>query len=100
MCFTRLINYQTVVSDLTGLDISNASLLDEGTSAAEAMHVAYGHLRGKRNKFFASSRCHPQTLGVLQTRAELSGIELVVGDTDDMGDPSEYYGGARAVPRH
>jgi glycine dehydrogenase len=92
MCFTRLINYQTVVSDLTGLDISNASLLDEGTSAAEAMHVAYGHLRGKRNKFFASSRCHPQTLGVLQTRAELSGIELVVGDTDDMGDPSEYFG--------
>ncbi len=89
----RLINYQTVVSDLTGLDISNASLLDEGTSAAEAMHVAYGHLRGKRNKFFASSRCHPQTLGVLRTRAELAGIELIIGDEGtELGDPSQYFG--------
>ena len=77
------------------MDIANASLLDEGTSAAEAMHVAYDQLRGKRNKFFASSRCHPQTLGVLKTRAELSGIELVIGDVDtDMSsaDMSEYFG--------
>ena len=81
-----------MISDMTGMDISNASLLDEGTSAAEAMHVAYDQLRGKRNKFFASSRCHPQTLGVLKTRSELSGIELVVGDVEDMGDPSEYFG--------
>ena len=88
----RLINYQTVVADLTGLDISNASLLDEGTSAAEAMHVAYDQLRGKRNKFFASSRCHPQTLGILRTRSELSGIELVVGDVEEMGDPAQYFG--------
>ena len=87
-----LLNYQTVVADLTGLDISNASLLDEGTSAAEAMHVAYDTLRGKRNKFFASDRCHPQTLGVLKTRSELSGIELIIGDVENMGDPSQYFG--------
>lgn len=92
-CFSRLINYQTVVADLTGLDISNASLLDEGTSAAEAMNVAYDTLRGKRNKFFASSRCHPQTLDVLRTRAGLSGIELVVGDVEkDMGELEQYFG--------
>jgi glycine dehydrogenase len=75
------------------MDISNASLLDEGTSAAEAMNVAYDQLRGKRNKFFASSKCHPQTLGVLRTRAELCGIELVVGDVEkDMGDADQYFG--------
>ncbi len=78
-----LINFQTVVSDLTGMEIANASLLDEGTAAAEAMHMLYGKKsRSKKDAdvFFASDLCHPQTLEVLQTRAEPIGIKIEVGD--------------------
>ncbi len=75
-----LLNYQTMVSDLTALPIANASLLDEATAAAEAMVMAHRAGRGKRNTFFASSDCHPQTLAVLGTRAQGPGIELVIGD--------------------
>ena len=75
-----LLNFQTMVADLTGLDIANASLLDEGTAAAEAMTLTRRGSRSKSNVFFASKHCHPQTLEVLRTRAEPMGIELVIGD--------------------
>ncbi|MFT0546315.1 aminomethyl-transferring glycine dehydrogenase [Allopusillimonas ginsengisoli] len=75
-----LLNYQTMVADLTGLDIANASLLDEGTAAAEAMALARRSSRSKSNVFFASQHCHPQTLEILRTRAGGLGIELLVGD--------------------
>ena len=75
-----LLNFQTMVADLTGLDIANASLLDEGTAAAEAMTLARRGSRSKSNVFFASEHCHPQTLEVLRTRAEPMGIDLVIGD--------------------
>ncbi|KAJ2312286.1 glycine decarboxylase subunit P, partial [Coemansia sp. RSA 2704] len=76
-----LLNFQTVVSDLTGLPAANASLLDEGTAAGEALVVCLGSSRKKtRNVFFADENCHPQTLAVLRTRAEGFDAEIVVGD--------------------
>src|SRR5690606_6694407 len=75
-----LLNYQTMVADLTGLDIANASLLDEGTAAAEAMTLARRGSRSKSNVFFASVHCHPQTLELLRTRASGLGIDVQVGD--------------------
>ncbi len=79
-----LLNFQTMVSDLTALPIANASLLDEATAAAEAMVLAHRVTRGKKNTFFASRECHPQTLAVLETRAQGPGIELVVGDHAEL----------------
>jgi len=75
-----LLNYQTMVADLTGLPLANASLLDEGTAAAEAMTLCHRVLGGRRNTFFVSERCHAQTIAVLETRARALGIEVVVGD--------------------
>ncbi len=75
-----LINFQTMVADLTGMEISNASLLDEGTAAAEAMTLAKRTGKSKSNLFFVSRDCHPQTLAVIQTRAEGLGIDVQVGD--------------------
>ncbi|MEM7356407.1 MAG: aminomethyl-transferring glycine dehydrogenase, partial [Acidobacteriota bacterium] len=79
-----LINFQTMVSDLTGLPVANASLLDEATAAAEAMGMAYSISRGKKPAFFAAADCHPQTLAVLATRAAGLGIELRVGDPAEV----------------
>jgi glycine dehydrogenase len=75
-----LINFQTMVCDLTGMEIANASLLDEGTAAAEAMTLAKRSCRSKSNLFFVSEDCHPQTIAVVKTRAEALGIDVVVGD--------------------
>ncbi|KAI8321151.1 glycine dehydrogenase [Martensiomyces pterosporus] len=76
-----LLNFQTVVTDLTGLPAANASLLDEGTAAGEALVVCLNASRKKtRNAFFADQNCHPQTLAVLRTRAEGFGAEIIVGD--------------------
>ncbi|SFK79305.1 aminomethyl-transferring glycine dehydrogenase [Lysobacter sp. cf310] len=75
-----LINFQTMVADLTGMEIANASLLDEGTAAAEAMTLAKRSAKSKSNLFFVSKDVHPQTLEVLHTRAEAMGIDLQVGD--------------------
>ncbi len=75
-----ILNYQTMVADLTGLDIANASLLDEGTAAAEAMTLARRASRAASKVFFVSSHCHPQTIEVIRTRADGLDIELVVGD--------------------
>ena len=79
-----LLNFQTMVIDLTALPIANASLLDEATAAAEAMGMAYSIARGKKPAFFASSDCHPQTLAVLATRASGLGIELRIGDHREL----------------
>ncbi|HWK62141.1 MAG TPA: aminomethyl-transferring glycine dehydrogenase [Eoetvoesiella sp.] len=75
-----LLNFQTMVADLTGLDIANASLLDEATAAAEAMGLARRASRSKSKVFFASVHCHPQTLALLQTRAAGLDIHVEVGD--------------------
>ncbi|MHB1191485.1 MAG: aminomethyl-transferring glycine dehydrogenase [Longimicrobiales bacterium] len=77
-----LLNFQTMVIDLTGLEIANASLLDEGTAAAEAMHLAQQEARDGANRFFVSELCHSQTIAVVKTRAWPLGIEVVVGDHD------------------
>ncbi len=80
-----LINFQTMVIDLTGMEIANASLLDEGTAAAEAMTLLRDTRKGSRrkaNRFFVSELCYPQTIDVLKTRAEPLGIELIIGDPD------------------
>jgi glycine dehydrogenase len=76
-----LLNFQTVVVDLTGLPIANASLLDEGTAAAEALYMSYA-AKGRAGKevFFVSELCHPQTIDVVRTRAEARGFVVVVGD--------------------
>ena len=92
-----LLNFQTMVTDLTGLDISNSSLLDEGTAAAEAMTLARRGSRSKSNVFFVSRHCHPQTIEVVLTRAECLGIEAVVGD-EDQGLP-ECFGVLVQYPR-
>jgi glycine cleavage system P protein (glycine dehydrogenase) len=77
-----LLNFQTMVADLTGLPLANASLLDEATAAAEALGLCRAVARGRKSAFFASQDCHPQTLGVLRTRADALGIELHVGDPE------------------
>lgn len=83
-----LINFQTMVSDLTGRELANASLLDEGTSAAEAMSMLYSMRRGSKrkeaDKFFVSELCHPQTIDVVEGRAEPLDIEVVVGDHNEL----------------
>jgi len=88
-----LLNFQTMVVDLTGLAVANASLLDEGTAAAEAMAMAQGSMP-KAKRFFADAACHPQTLAVLRTRAEAVGVELVTGDwkSFEPGEPGEAGG--------
>src|SRR4029079_4154810 len=83
-----LLNFQTVVMDLTAMQIANASLLDEATAAAEAMTMSYG-LRGKEGKevFFVADSCHPQTSDCVKTRAEVRGIEVKVANpfADEIG---------------
>ena len=77
-----LINFQTMVTDLTGMEIANASMLDEGTAAAEAMTLCLRAQPRKStaNAFFVSELCHPQTIAIIQTRAEPLGIDVIVGD--------------------
>ena len=79
-----LLNFQTMVSDLTALPVANASLLDEATAAAEAMGMAYSISRGRKPGFFAASDCHPQTLAVLATRAKGLGIDLRIGPASTL----------------
>jgi len=75
-----LLNFQTMIIDLTGLEIANASLLDEATAAAEAMTMSYSLCKSQAKTFFVSNACHPQTIAVVQTRALPLGIEVIVGD--------------------
>jgi len=90
-----LINFQTMVIDLTGMEIANASLLDEGTAAAEAMIMAYNARKGQKKKstnFFVDALVFPQTLDVLKTRSEPFGIEITVGNASDLNDFEDYFG--------
>jgi len=92
-----LLNFQTMVADLTGLDIANASLLDEATAAAEAMTLARRGSRAKSEVFFVSCHCHPQTIAVVRTRAEALGITIIVAD-EDAGLP-DCFGVLLQYPR-
>ncbi len=88
-----LLNFQTMVIDLTGLPLANASLLDEGTAAAEAMNMFHGlSPKENGNKFFVSQDVFPQTLDVLKTRSEPIGIELVIGDFKTIEFTSDFFG--------
>ncbi len=95
-----LLNFQTLVSDLTGLEVANASLLDEGTAAAEAMTLCHRLLRrgDDRATFFVSEHCHPQTVAVVQTRAEPLGFEVVVGDPATYEPGPGLFGALLAYP--
>ena len=84
--------FQTMICDLSGMPIANASLLDEATAAAEAMTLAHRMHKGQESTFIADRRCHPQTLEVLATRAEPLGIDLIIGDITDMVDEEQYFG--------
>ncbi len=85
------LNFQSLVTDLTGLDVANASLLDEATAAAEAMSMCAA-VPGAGHRFFVAGHCHPQTLAVLQTRAEPLGIEIVTGDPAAFEFASDVFG--------
>lgn len=94
-----LLNFQTLISDLTGMQIANASLLDEATAAAEAMTFCKRLSKNKAaNTFFVSQHCHPQTLDVLRTRAEPLGIDIEVGDEAAITDASAYFGALLQYP--
>ncbi len=79
-----LLNYQTMVSDLTGLEIANASLLDEATACAEAMTMAQRVAKSKATAFFVDENCHPQNIAVIKTRAAPLGIEIIVASPDAL----------------
>ncbi|WP_243612622.1 aminomethyl-transferring glycine dehydrogenase [Shimia aestuarii] len=79
-----LLNFQTMVSDLTGLEVANASLLDEATACAEAMTMAQRVSKSKAKAFFVDRDCHPQNIAVIQTRAKPLGIEVIVGNPDKL----------------
>jgi len=91
-----LMNFQTMVTDLTGMEVANASLLDEGTAAAEAMAMTHRIKNGKRDKgihkFFVASDCHPQTIELVKTRAKPMGIEVIVQDPDKLEPTADACG--------
>jgi glycine dehydrogenase len=87
-----LLTYQTMVSDLTALPIANASLLDEGTAAAEAMAMCHGAAPGDRARFLVAEDCHPQTIDVVRTRAAARGFEIVVGDAASFSFDETVFG--------
>jgi glycine dehydrogenase len=92
-----LLNYQTMVCDLTGLDVANASLLDEATAAAEAMTMAERVAKSKARAFFVDRFCHPQTIEVIRTRALPLGIEIIE-DMADKLDPTKVFGAIFQYP--
>jgi glycine dehydrogenase len=89
-----LLNFQTMMADLTGLPLANASLLDEGTAAAEAMTMCRAVARGKKRGFYVVDGCHPQTVAVLKTRAEPLGVELHFGPADGIDPEGQDLFGA------
>ena len=92
-----LLNFQTMVSDLTGMEIANASLLDESTAAAEAMAMAHG-IKGSGRKFFVADNVHPQTIALLRTRAEPLGIEIVTAPWREVSFDPEFFGALAQYP--
>src|SRR6476660_7211929 len=95
-----LLNFQTMVTDLTALDIANASLLDAATAAAEAVALCYHAASGRdsRNRFFVADNCHPQTIAVVRTRAKPLGIEIVTGDFADFEFDDTIFGALVQYP--
>ena len=93
-----ILNFQTMVCDLTGLEIANASLLDEATAAAEAMTLAHRAGKSKSDTFFVDVDTHPQTIAVLRTRSEPIGIELIIGNPDSDLDPSRVFAALLSYP--
>ncbi|MHC4341157.1 MAG: aminomethyl-transferring glycine dehydrogenase [Planctomycetota bacterium] len=94
-----LLVFQTMISDLTGLEIANSSLLDEGTAAAEAMTMSRSvNRRNKSNRFFVSKDCHPQTIAVVQTRAAPQGVEVIVGDHKEFDFGEGVFGALISYP--
>jgi len=84
-----LLNFQTMIIDLTGLEVANASLLDEATACAEAMTMAQRVSKSKSINFFVDEACHPQNIDLIKTRAEPLGIELIIGSPDDLKENEE-----------
>jgi len=95
-----LLNFQTMVTDLTALDIANASLLDEATAAAEAMALCYHAATGRdsRNRFFVADNCHPQTIAVVRTRAKPLGIQIVTGNFSNLEFDDTIFGALVQYP--
>ena len=98
-----LLNFQTMVSDLTGMEIANASLLDESTAAAEAMGLLFAVRDRKQkkddvNKFFVSEQALPQTIDLIKTRADFMGIELVVGNHEEFDFSDKFFGALVQYP--
>ena len=90
--FEALLNFQQMVIDLTGLDIANASLLDEGTAAAEAMTLMKRVSKNENETLFVAADCHPQTIAVVETRAEALGFKVQVGAPERDLDPAQVFG--------
>ncbi len=100
-----LLNFQTLVSDLTGMPLSNSSLLDEGTAAAEAMFMSFNARSRKKakagaNKYFVDKQIFPQTLAILETRAKPLGIDLIIGDFNVGEFDENYFGGIIQYPNN
>ena len=98
-----LLNYQTMVCDLTGMEIANASLLDESTAAAEAMHMFYAsrtkeQIQNGVNRFFVAEDCFPQTIDVMRTRSAPIGVELVVGNASNTAIDGTFFGALLQYP--
>ena len=93
-----LLNFQTMVSDLTGLEIANASLLDEATACAEAMAMAKRVSKSKATAFFVDQHCHPQNIAVMKTRAATVDVEIIVGDPQRDLKPEKVFGAIFQYP--
>ncbi len=94
-----LLNFQTMIIDLTGMEIANASLLDEGTAAAEAMHMLHAETKNANaTKFFVSELCFPQTIDILKTRTEPIGVELIIGNHETIQFDNTYFGALLQYP--
>src|SRR5215813_7746375 len=93
-----LLNFQTMISELCGLEIANASLLDEATAAAEAMAMARRVVKSRANAFFVDAECHPQTIAVVRTRADPLGWIIKVGDPTKELEPAEVFGALLQYP--
>ena len=93
-----LLNYQQMVMDLTGMDLANASLLDEGTAAAEAMTMAKRLSKSKSMRFFVDADCHPQTIAVVETRARPLNLEVVIGDAGRELEGQDFFGALLQYP--
>ena len=93
-----LLNFQTMIAELTGLEIANASLLDEGTAASEAMSLSYAATKRKVATFFVSSDCHPQTIEVVKGRANPLGIDVIVGEHQTFDFSTPIFGALLQYP--